>query len=362
MCTECKNNLCLRCQRCHEKLMPGHTHCVQPLTSRPQLTSQDDHNLPYEEQVSEHMMLLEAALARMGDDEGDVRRQRKAADNDISRRVDGVRALLKQAEEQSRRSLTDMAETRGRKIREEMGVARRKHIQLSQLLLMKDSPAAAPVTSANVQQSLLGDSELQFYQQLRDRPSVQFVHTFNEEALDLSSLQSYVGTVYDKYELGAADPSQSEATEVRCEPVHGSSLTQSPSDARQLHQRMTSLEEENERLRGLVDALRQDYNKMADESCRLQEDVSGIRRNLGDLGGDNSRLQQDVSDLHTSLEVVKGSVATLLESNSQLHQHFTNLDKSFTGLKGMLTNLFCHLRQMHAHTYTRTRAFIDSYV
>ncbi|XP_025097523.1 uncharacterized protein LOC112565882 isoform X1 [Pomacea canaliculata] len=221
VCTECKNNLCLRCQRCHEKLMPGHTHCVQPLTSRRQLTSQDDHNLPYEERC------LSNDAAGGGPGSHGRRRGRRATTTQSGR----------QRHQQTRRRREGVAEAgrgtkpavagrhgqkRGRKIREEMSVARRKHIQLSQLLLMKDSPAAAPVTSANVQQSLLGDSELQFYQQLRDRPSVQFVHTFNEEALDLSSLQSYVGTVYDKYEPGAADPSQSEATEVRCEPVHGS--------------------------------------------------------------------------------------------------------------------------------------------
>ncbi|PVD28727.1 hypothetical protein C0Q70_11321 [Pomacea canaliculata] len=194
-CTECGDNMCVTCQRYHNKYLTNHQ--VQPLNFNCQQASKTNIEPVKEGTIAEQLAVLEEVLVMMREEEDTMQRERQAVADVISRRADAVMALVTQAKEKSQRALAEIAERLGRQIQEKIITVRDRYCRIWQLSSQGTTIGQSTSVQKLQQTALLTDDDVQMYKQQcsRGRQLQTLLHLFDDSAIDMQVIEAYIGTV-----------------------------------------------------------------------------------------------------------------------------------------------------------------------
>ncbi|XP_025097315.1 uncharacterized protein LOC112565775 [Pomacea canaliculata] len=330
-CTECGDNMCVTCQRYHNKYLSNHQ--VQPLTFNCQQASKASIEPVKEGTIVEQLKVLEEALVTMREEEDTLQRERQAVAGVITRRADAVRALVTQAEERSQRALAEAAESLGKQIQEKIITIQDRYCRIWQLSSQRGTKGQLTSVPSHEQTALLTDDDVQMYKQQcsRGRQLQTLLHQFDDSAINMQVIEAYIGTVSSGTQCTGED-SSSLLSAVTCSEtrplerqVSDTLLTSLPSDMTKLTRdiadmkdklpaletttsslekqqtavlQLEALKEENSNLQSQVVSLRE-------ADSRMQENMDTLQQNVEKIIGQFSVLQKDITYIEHELQAIK---------------------------------------------------------
>nr|KAG5706053.1 hypothetical protein BaRGS_028162 [Batillaria attramentaria] len=167
----------------------------------------DDGDL--QDKVKTQFKVMEAVLARLDEEEGEIIRQRRAMDHDIQTRYAAGLRYLADARDQCLISLRDAAQAAQDKLEVERTLAKMTHSALSPLM-DPEQTSSNPSSPDTAQASLLNDATLRHFQQISQKklePKSYFSYCPSDSVTPslTDSLGRFMGTVISDRTVRAND-------------------------------------------------------------------------------------------------------------------------------------------------------------
>ncbi|XP_025098760.1 uncharacterized protein LOC112566674 isoform X3 [Pomacea canaliculata] len=342
-CSDCGQNMCAKCQRCHDKFTSNHQ--VQPLAPYLQHSSEMSLNPDLERKREEQLSVLEAALATMKEEENKLQRERQAVADVISRRADALRALVTQAEERSQKALAGVADRMEKHIKESIGTLRQKHSKIFRLLPQEDTKGQANLMLKN---ALLSDADFQYYHQRcsKDRQTKKVLHQFKDCAIDIHIVEAYIGKVCGDDEPVGETETRLVSNETDAADSLAHDLTVKPQPSEKL-----KLTDDAAEIRDTLETL----ETTPDNECKHSD-----KKYIKSIQDENARLQMDVAALKENISTIQQSMITSKDISSiqkdmaglqeKLTGDITMLQKSIIGIQEGCSDHSTEIKKIHCDT------------
>ncbi|XP_025097311.1 uncharacterized protein LOC112565772 isoform X2 [Pomacea canaliculata] len=369
-CTECGDNMCVTCQRYHNKLASSHQ--VQPLTFNYQQVSKINIQPVKEGTIAEQLTVLEEALVTMREEEDTLQRERQSVADVITRRADAVRALVTQVEERSNRVLAEVVESLGKQIQQKIITARDWYCRIWQLSSQGGTKSQLTSVPSHEQTALLTDDDVQMYKQQcsRGRQLQTLLHQFDDSAINMQVIEAYIGTVSSGTQCTGEDSSSllsavtcSETTPLERQ-VSDTPLTSLKSDMTKLTRDIAALgiirsssEKQQtsvlelEALKGENSNLQLQVVSLREADSRLQDNMDTFQLNVEEIRGDFSTLQKDITNMKHELQAIKAINLKLLSIQQNMDTFQLNFEKNrgdISNVQKDITNMEHELQAIKA--------------
>ncbi|PVD28729.1 hypothetical protein C0Q70_11323 [Pomacea canaliculata] len=332
-CTECGDNLCVTCQRYHNKFLSNHQ--VQPLNFNSMQASKVNIQPVKEGTIAEQLAVLEAALVTMREEEDTMQWERQAMADVISSRADTVRALVTQAEERSQRLLAEIAERLDKQIQEKIITVRDRHCRIWQLSSQGGTKGELTSVPSLEQTALLTDDDVQMYKQQcsRGRQLQTLLHQFDDSAINMQVIEAYIGTASSGIQYTGED-SSSLLSAVTCsetrpleKQVSDTPLTSLPSDMTKVTRDIADIKDKLAALETVTSRLDKQQRAVL-QLEDLKEENSNLQSQVVSLREADSRMQENMDTLELNVEEIRGDFSTL-------QKDITNMEHEFQAMKSI---------------------------